>query len=308
VACKGTDRLPCVIQKFGGACFADTERLCAVARQLLACGPQPVVAVVSAPQGVTDHLTRQMRAVGGTPASPAMDVLLATGELQSAALVAAALGDLGRRTEVLPPWAVFRTDAVWGKATMEAVHVHAIREALRCGVLPIVPGFIGATAQGCLTTLGRGGSDYSAVALGVALGAARVELYKAEVVGGYNADPQTVPDAQRFERLTHAEALRLACAGGKVLQAKAAALASCWSMPVYVRPAFAAGPGTAIGLEHPRPGVATRNMPTTFSLLARPDTFDVSMTYGTPQGERIMPAQFIPTVCPSNDSASNQWC
>jgi aspartate kinase len=87
------------MQKFGGACLADTEHLCAVARKLLAYGPQPVVAVVSASPGGTDHLTRQMRAVGGTPASPAMDVLLATGEVQSAALVAAALGDLGRRTE-----------------------------------------------------------------------------------------------------------------------------------------------------------------------------------------------------------------
>ena len=265
--------MPCVIQKFGGACFADTERLFAVARKLLSCGPQPVVAVVSAPQGVTDHLTRQMRAVGGTSASPAMDLLLATGELQSAATVAAALGHLGRRTEVLLPWAVFQTDAVWGNATIEAVHVHALWEALRCGVLPIVPGFIGATAQGRLTTLGRGGSDYSAVVLGVALGAARVELYKAEVDGVYNADPHRVPDAQRFEALTHAEALRLACAGGKVLQAKAAALAYCWSIPVYVCPAFAPGPGTAIGIEHTRPCAATRHMPTTFSLLARPDTF-----------------------------------
>src|SRR5437588_770172 len=80
LSCKGKDRMPCVIQKFGGACFADTERLFAVARQLLSCGPQPVVAVLSAPQGVTDHLLRQMHAVRGTTASPAMDVLLATGE------------------------------------------------------------------------------------------------------------------------------------------------------------------------------------------------------------------------------------
>ena len=271
LAWKETDRMPCVIQKFGGACFADTVRLCAVARRLLAGGPHPVVAVVSAPQGVTDHLIRQMRAVGGTPVSPAMDVLLATGELQSAALVAAALEHLGRRTAVVPPWTVFQTDAVWGNATIEAVHVHAIREALRGGILPIVPGFIGATAQGRLTTLGRGGSDYSAVALGVALGAARVELYKAEVDGVYTADPQTVPEAQRLEHLTHAEALRLACAGGTVLQAKAAALASAWSMPLYVRPAFAPGPGTAIGMEPPRPRVAPRHTPPTCVLLTRPD-------------------------------------
>jgi aspartate kinase len=241
--------MQCVIQKFGGACFADIERLSAVARKLVSYGQQPVVAVVSAQQGVTDQLLHQMRAVGGMTESPAMDVLLATGELQSAALVAAALGHLGRRTEVVPPWSVFQTDAVCGDATIEVVHVQAICEALRCNILPIVPGFIGATVHGRMTTLGRGGSDYSAVALGVALGAERVELYKAEVDGVYNADPHKVHDAQRFEVLTHAEALRLARAGGKVLQEKAAALAYYWSMPVYVRPAFAPGLGTAIGIS-----------------------------------------------------------
>lgn len=136
--------------------------------------------------------------------------------------------------------------------------MHAIRAALRDGVLPVVPDFIGATAQGHVTTLGGGGSAYSAVALDVALGAERVELYKADVDGVYNADPHTVPEAQRFEVLTHAEALRLACAGGKVLQAKAAALAYYWSLPVDVRPAFTPGPGIAIGMEHTRPCVAAR--------------------------------------------------
>jgi len=112
--------MQCVIQKFGGACFADIERLFAVARKLVSCGQQPVVAVVSAQQGVTDQLLHQMRAVGGTIESPAMDVLLATGELQSAALVAAALGHLGRRTEVVPPWSVFQTDAVLDAASVSA--------------------------------------------------------------------------------------------------------------------------------------------------------------------------------------------
>jgi len=256
--------MPYVIQKFGGACFADTQRLWTVARTIVSGALLPVV-VVSAQQGVTDQLLQRMRAVGGTLGSPAMDALLATGELQSAALVAAAIGHLGQGAEVVLPWSVFETDAVFGNATIQVVHVHGIREVLSRGIVPIVPGFIGATGQGRLTTLGRGGSDYTAIALGVALGADRVELYKAEVDGIYTADPQEVPEASRFEVLTHAEALHLARAGSKVLQEKAAALAAAWAMPIYVRPAFAPGRGTAIGVGQRRPAV-THATPTPFRL------------------------------------------
>jgi aspartate kinase len=112
--------------------------------------------------------------------------------------------------------------------------------------VPVVPGFIGATRDGRLTTLGRGGSDYSAVALGVALHAARIELCKAEVDGVYDADPHIHDGARRFDTLTHAEALRLSRSGAKVLQDKAAALACRWAIPVLVRPAFAEGRGTTI--------------------------------------------------------------
>jgi aspartate kinase len=117
-------------------------------------------------------------------------------------------------------------------------------------MVPIVPGFVGATRDGQVTTLGRGGSDYSAVALGVALHAARVELCKAEVDGVYDSDPHTHTGARRFDTLTHTEALRLSRSGAKVLQDKAAALASRWAIPVLVRPAFVEGRGTTI--ESPR--------------------------------------------------------
>ena len=112
--------------------------------------------------------------------------------------------------------------------------------------MPIVPGFIGGTRDGRVTTLGRGGSDYSAVALGVALHAARVELCKAEVDGVYDADPHKHGHARRFDTLTYEEALRLSRSGAKVLQEKAAALAGRWAIPVLVRPAFAEGRGTLI--------------------------------------------------------------
>jgi aspartate kinase len=204
------------------------------------------VIVVSARQGVTDSLQADAQELGALPALAARDLLLATGELQSAALLVAAVTQLGGRAEVVPPWTVFKTNAEFGNATIQAVHVEPVLRCLERGVVPVVPGFIGATSEGQVTTLGRGGSDYSAVALGVALHAARVELCKAEVDGVYDADPHTHDGARRFDTLTHAEALALSRSGARVLQDKAAALASRWAIPVVVRPAFAEGWGTTI--------------------------------------------------------------
>jgi aspartate kinase len=240
--------MSCVVRKYGGACFADRDGLLRVARQVLAGGELPAVIVVSARQGVTDQLSGQAEELGANPAHAARDLLLATGELQCAALLAAAVAQLGGRAEVVPPWSVFETSAEFGNATIETVEVEPVLRCLGRGVVPIVPGFIGGTRDGRVTTLGRGGSDYSAVALGVALHAARVELCKAEVDGVYDADPHTHGGhARRFDTLTYAEALRLSRSGAKVLQEKAAALAGRWAIPVLVRPAFADGRGTIIG-------------------------------------------------------------
>ena len=239
--------MSCIVRKYGGACFADRDGLLRVARQVLAGGELPAVIVVSARQGVTDQLSGQAQELGANSAHAARDLLLATGELQSAALLAAAVAHLGGRAEVVPPWSVFETTAEFGNATIEKVEVEPVLRCLGRGVVPIGPGFIGGTRDGRVTTLGRGGSDYSAVALGVALHAARVELCKAEVDGVYDADPHTHGHARRFDTLTYAEALRLSRSGAKVLQEKAAALAGRWAIPVLVRPAFADGPGTTIG-------------------------------------------------------------
>jgi aspartate kinase len=240
----------CVVKKFGGACFADRDRLLQVAEKVMA-DPMPTAVVVSARQGVTDRLLGEMGELAGRRSSAALDLFLATGELQSAALVAAAIGLAGGRAEVVPPWKVFQTNGVAGDATIRSVVDGPVRSLLACGIVPVVPGFVGATEDGRLTTLGRGGSDYSAVALGVALRAERVELHKAEVDGVYTADPHRDAAARRFDSLTHAESLRLARAGGKVLQEKAAALAARWGLPVLVCPAFAPGQGTAIGFARP---------------------------------------------------------
>jgi aspartate kinase len=237
----------CIVRKYGGACFANHERLLQVAEQT-AYASEPLVVVVSARQGVTDRLTTQMRALGTLTATAARDLLLATGELESAALLAAAVEQSGGLADVIAPWTVFRTDDVFGNASICDVDIEPVRACLERGRTPIVPGFIGATEFGQITTLGRGGSDYSAVALGAALMANRVELCKAEVDGIYDADPHRQSQARRFEALTHAEALCLARAGAKVLQDKAAALADRTGIAVVVRSAFADGPGTRIGL------------------------------------------------------------
>jgi aspartate kinase len=250
----------CTVQKFGGACFATRERLRLVAQRLDDGSELPAVVVVSAQEGVTDLLASQMRDLGVSNSSPARDLLLATGELQSAALLAGAVVECGGAAVVVAPWLVFRTNAVFGDATITEVHKAPVLDLLDRGIVPIVPGFIGATAGGQITTLGRGGSDYSAVALGAALSAVRVELYKAEVDGIYDADPRKHREAQRYENLTHGQALQLARSGAKVLQAKAAALAYQWALPVVVKPAFGEGPGTTIGIRKKSPRKQLRAM------------------------------------------------
>jgi aspartate kinase len=237
--------MSCVVMKFGGASVSDEDRLHRVARLIVAGGGDRVV-VVSARQGRTDQLIAEMRSLTAAAPAAALDILLAVGELHSAALLAAAVTAAGRPAEVVPPWLVIRTDAVFGDAAIQAVLTGPLLTRLARGVIPVVPGFVGATADGLLTTLGRGGSDYTAIAIGSALAARRVELYKAEVDGVYDADPHTHQSARRLDSLTHEEALRLARAGAKVVQEKAAELAWRFRLPVVVRPTFGHGQGTEV--------------------------------------------------------------
>jgi aspartate kinase len=235
-----------IVLKFGGASVADNERLQRVADLIAARRSEPIVVVVSAQQGHTDELIDTMQSLTTEAPADALDALKAVGELQSAALLAAAVTAAGCRAEAILPWQVIRTDAVFGDATIQSVYIAPLLERLKRGIVPIVPGFVGVTSDGRLTTLGRGGSDYTAVALGVALLARRVELCKAEVDGVYTADPHTHPEAQRFDALTHEQAVRLARGGAKVLQGKAADLAQRWQIPILIRSTFGKGRGTSI--------------------------------------------------------------
>jgi aspartate kinase len=234
------------VMKFGGASVADAKRREAVARLVARRGNCAAVVVVSAQLGHTDELLAEIKRTCPQPPDRTTDVLLAVGELRTSALLAASLQAIGVAAEVVSPWRVFETDDRFGDATIRHVNVAPVRQALDRGVVAVLPGFVGATGDGALTTLGRGGSDYSAVAIAVALEVNCVELYKGDVDGLYDRDPHTCPDAQLLESLTHEQAVDLAGNGAKVFQAKAARLALQARLPVIIRPTFGSGPGTFI--------------------------------------------------------------
>jgi aspartate kinase len=234
-----------IVRKFGGACFASLDGYRRVAEQLAASEDRQVI-VVSARKGVTDELLEMVRCVGDAR-SPYADHLVATGEMQSAALLLLALHQRGVRAELIPAEQVFETDGVSGAATVTTVHTEDVLAALDRGAIPVVPGFYGAGTTSRIVTFKRGGSDFSAVALGVALRASWVELCKAEVDGIFDKDPNVDPTARPFTALSHQHALEISRAGGKVLQADSAELAHKWSLPLLVRPAFKRDGGTWVG-------------------------------------------------------------
>jgi len=234
-----------VVRKFGGACFEQLEGYKIVA-EILAGAKERQAVVVSARRGMTDQLLAQVEALGGT-GSRYSDQVVATGELQSASLLLVALNTLGVAAEFIPAEDIFETDGVLGDARVTVVHTAKVLAALKRGEIPIVPGFYGAGTSSRIVTFKRGGSDYSAVALGIALGATHVELCKADVDGIFDKDPNLDSAAEKFDFLSHERALEIARAGGKVLQADSAELALRANMPLVIKPAFMQGSGTWVG-------------------------------------------------------------
>jgi aspartate kinase len=245
-----------VVVKFGGTSLASLPDFHAIAANLCEREEQLVV-VVSAQAGVTDGLMETMKALTRRPPVHALDALLCTGEQQSAAMMAAALTASGRRAEVVPPWLLFETDGDFGNAEIGEWDMAPVHERLRNHIVPVVAGFTGRAPDGRLCTLGRGGSDYTAVVLGAALDA-RVELHKAGTDGVYDRDPNLDAAARRFDTLTHAEAFSLAADGAKVLHDKAAKLAMDRRVSIWVRGTLALGPGTRVVPvdDQPLPAVA----------------------------------------------------
>lgn len=237
-----------IVQKYGGSSVADTEKIMSVARRIVNTVQQghQVVAVVSAQGKTTDSLIAQARAISAHPPKREMDMLLATGEQVSIALLAMAINSLGQPVISLTgAQGGIMTDTQHTKARIRVVDGARINQELEKGQVVIVAGFQGVTSTNDITTLGRGGSDTTAVAVAAALGAEVCEIYT-DVDGVYSADPRIVPEARKIGEVDYSEMLELASLGAMILQPRAVEVAAIYGVPIHVRSSFSENLGTTI--------------------------------------------------------------
>ena len=235
------------VHKYGGSSVADAPKIVSVARRLAAVhdAGHRVVTVVSAMGDTTDDLIELARTVATEPEPRELDALLSTGEVVSVTLLTMALRNLGYDAISLSgAQAGIRTDRAYGRARISEVDPERIRRELAQGRLVIVAGFQGLTPDEDITTLGRGGSDTTAVALAAALQADRCDIYT-DVEGIYTADPRLAPKARRLARIGYDEMLELAAAGAK-MHPRSIELGGVYNVPIYVASSFADAPGTLI--------------------------------------------------------------
>ncbi len=235
-----------IVQKYGGTSLADATRIRAVADRVAHTrgAGNEVVVVVSAMAGETDRLLGLAADIAGTPSDRELDVLLATGEQVTSALLSMALHERGVEAVSLQGHQIrIQTDSSYGRARIRSIDVSRVEQALAGGNVVVVPGFQGVDEEHNITTLGRGGSDTTAVALAAALSAACCEIYT-DVDGVYTTDPRICPDALKLERICYDEMLELASLGAKVLQIRSVECASRYQVPVHVRSSFHEADGT----------------------------------------------------------------
>ena len=240
-----------IVQKFGGTSVGDTKRIEAVAERVARTqrAGNKVVVVVSAMSGETDRLLGLAKAIDPRIAGRELDVLLSTGEQVTIALLCMALAKhgvpavsyTGAQVRIL-------TDSAFNKARIEAIDEHRVRADLDAGRVTVVAGFQGVDENGNITTLGRGGSDTTAVALAAALKADECQIYT-DVDGVYTTDPRIVPEARRLDRITYEEMLEMASLGAKVLQIRSVEFASKYQVNLRVLSSFEEGTGTLITTE-----------------------------------------------------------
>ncbi len=244
--------------KFGGTSVADAERIKRAARRIVAQreAGKRVVAVLSARGKTTDELIAMAEEVSPHPDPRELDMLLSTGERISCALCAMAINDLGHRAISLTgSQAGIVTDASHTKARILDVRADRIREALNDDLIVLVAGFQGVSTSRDVTTLGRGGSDTTAVALAAAIDAEVCEIYT-DVAGVFTADPRLVPDARKLPYVSFEEMLEMAASGAKVLQLRSVEYARTHGVRMHCRSSFEDGPGTVVlgedeTMEHP---------------------------------------------------------
>ena len=237
-----------LVHKYGGTSVADEERIRNVARRVIRAADQGhrMVVVVSAQGDTTDHLIDIARRVNPSPSDRELDMLLAVGEQISISLLAMAIEAIGRPVISLTGAQVgIFTDDTHKKARIIKVNSHRLNQELEAGKIVIVAGFQGVNGRGDITTLGRGGSDTTAVALAAALGAVRCEIYT-DVDGVYTADPRIVRGAQKLDRISHEEMLELASLGAQVLHPRSVELAKQYGVRLEVKSSFTDVPGTSV--------------------------------------------------------------
>jgi aspartate kinase len=240
-----------VVQKYGGTSVGSTERIAAVAEKVMATRSQghDVIVVVSAMSGETNRLVALAKSIADPPNAREFDVLLATGEQVTISLLSMALEARGCRARSYTGAQVhILTDNAHTKARILEIDDQRIRADLAQGRVVVVAGFQGIDAERNITTLGRGGSDTTAVALAAALNASECQIYT-DVDGVYTTDPRVVPEARRLDKMCFEEMLEMASLGSKVLQIRSVEFASKYNVPLRVLSSFKEGPGTLIAPE-----------------------------------------------------------
>lgn len=240
-----------VVQKFGGTSMGTIERIRNAAARSIAArnNGDDVVVIVSAMSGETDRLLRLAKDVAPVPSPREVDALAATGEQVASALMAIAIQSLGGAARsYLGHQLKVLTDSAFTKARIKAIDATRVMQSLGEGEIAVVAGFQGVDEHGNITTLGRGGSDTSAVAVAAALGADVCEIYT-DVEGVFTTDPNVCPTAHKIDRISYEEMLELASLGAKVLQIRSVEMAMKYGVPVHVRSSFSDKPGTLVTSE-----------------------------------------------------------
>ncbi len=283
-----------IVQKYGGTSVGTVERIEAVAKKVAACRAQgdSIVVVVSAMSGETNRLLGLADAISENPTPREIDVLVSTGEQVTIALLSMALNKVGCEARSYTGGQVkILTDGTHTKARIEKIDTERMQADLKLGRVLVVAGFQGVDSDGNITTLGRGGSDTSAVALAGALKADECQIYT-DVDGVYTTDPRVVESAKRLEQITFEEMLEMSSQGSKVLQIRAVEFAGKYKVPLRVLSSFKEGPGTLITLEEDNSvekpiisGIAFNRDEAKLTIQGIPDTPGVASRILGPIGE-----------------------
>lgn len=240
-----------IVQKFGGTSVGDLDRIRNVAQRVKSCveAGDEVAVVVSAMAGTTNQLVEWAKQVGPMHDAREYDVIVSTGEQVTVGLLSIALQNIGVDARSWLGWQIpLRTDEVHGAARIEEIQADEIIKRLEQGQVAVVAGFQGIAPDGRISTLGRGGSDTSAVALAAAIQADRCDIYT-DVDGVYTTDPRIMPKARKLDSITFEEMLEMASAGAKVLQTRSVAMAMRHHVNLQVRSSFTDAPGTLVQSE-----------------------------------------------------------